>query len=179
MCEGQKNSEYAIGSFKKQLKRINSEISNLNYSKEILKSFINIASKIGVESIDIIGLLSDLTYVDAKSEKIIGLSKLYEISMEVHISSELIPIADISIDGSLIKKIRKLRDELKLKRNISLPLIRIVDKEELDKDEYLIKLRECVVVREKIEDKDKCLTIINSLKSIICNNSWMFKGDDL
>ncbi|WP_157055753.1 hypothetical protein [Clostridium sp. DMHC 10] len=45
MCEGQKNSEYAIGSFKKQLKRINSEISNLNYSKEILKSFINIASK--------------------------------------------------------------------------------------------------------------------------------------
>lgn len=173
-----KNSEYAIGSFKKQLKKINSEISNLNYSKEILKSFINIASKIGVENIDIIGLLSDLTYVDAKSERIIGLSKLYEISMEVHIGSELIPIADISIDGSLIKKIRELRDELKLKRNISLPLIRIVDKKELDEDEYIIKLRECVAVREKIESKDKCLTIINSLKSIICNNSQMFKGDD-
>lgn len=174
-----KNSEYAVNSFKKQLKKVSSEISNLNYSKEILKSFIKIANKTGVQNIDVIGLLSDLTCIDYKSEKIIGLNKLYEISLEVYIGSDLIPIADISTDGSLIKKIKELRDELKLKRNISLPLIRIVDKKELDKDEYLIKLHDYVVVRQKIEDKDKCITIINSLKSVICNNPQLFRGGNV
>lgn len=174
-----KNSEYAVSSFKKQLKKVSSEISNLNYCKEILKSFINIASKIGSSNIDVIELLSDLTCVDSKGEKIIGLNKLYEISMEVHIGSDLIPIADINTDGSLIKKVKELRDELKFKMNISLPLIRIVDKRELDKDEYLIKLPDYVIVREKIKGNDKCITIINSLKSVICNNSQLFKGGNV
>lgn len=174
-----RNSEYAVSSFKKQLKKVSSEISNLNYSKEILKSFISIASEIGVQNIDVVGLLSDLTCIDSKCERIIGLNKLYEISLEVHIGYNLIPIADISTDGSLIKEIKGLRGELKLKRNISLPLIRIVDKKELDKDEYLIKLRDYVIVREKIEEKDKCTTIINSLKSVICNNSQLFRGGNV
>lgn len=174
-----RNSEYAVSSFKKQLKKVSGEISNLTYSKEILKSFINIASEIGVQNIDVIGLLSDLTCVDLKSEKIIGLNKLYEISLEVHIGSDLIPIADISNDGSLIKRIKKLRDDLKLKRNISLPLIRIVDEKELGKDEYLIKLHDYVVVRERIDCRDKCSIIINSLKSIICNNLQLFRGGNV
>lgn len=174
-----KNSEYAVNSFKRQLRKVSSEISNLNYSKEILKSFINIASEIGAPNIDVIGLLSDLTCVDLKCERIIGLNKLYQISIEIHIGSDLIPIADISTDGSLIKKIKELRDELKFKKNISLPLIRIVDKEELNKDEYLIKLHDYVVVRERIDCRDKCSTIINSLKSIICNNSQLFRGGNV
>ena len=176
-----RDSEYAVNMFEKQLKKINNEISNLSYSKRILQSFINISNKNGVQNIDVIELLTDLTCVDSKYEKIIGLNNMYEINLEIHIGINLIPIADINSDGSLIKKIGKLRDELKDEMNIILPLLRICDKEELDKDEYLIKLRECIVAREKIdtahvsENYAKCLLITNNLKKIISNNIELFK----
>lgn len=175
-----RDSEYAVSMFEKQLKKINNEISNLSYSKTILQSFINISNKNGVKNIDVIELLTDLTCIDNKYEKIIGLNNFYEIKLELHIGTNLIPIADINSDGSLIKEIRKMRDELKDEMRIILPLIRICDKEELDKDEYVIKLRDCIVAREKIdtaqviENYDKCLLISNNLKKIISNNTELF-----
>lgn len=177
-----KDSEYAVKMFEKQLKKLDNEISNLVYSKGILESFINISNRDGVENIDVIKLLTDLTCVDSKYEKIIGLNNFYEIKIEIQIGINLIPIADKNSDGSLLNKVRELRDELRGQMKIILPLIRICDKEELDKDEYIIKLLNCIVDREKIdtakvsENYEKCLLIINSLKKIIFNNMELFKG---
>lgn len=175
-----RDSEYAVNMFEKQLKSINNEISNLSYSKKILQSFINISNKNGVQNIDVIELLTDLTCVDRKYEKFIGLNNLYEINLDIYIGTDLISIADINSDGSLINKIKDLRDELKYKMNIIIPLIRICDKEELDKDEYVIRLRDCIIVREKIDNTkvsgnyDKCLLITKSLKKVISNNIELF-----
>ncbi len=163
------------------MKIINNEISNLSYSKKILQSFINVSNKNGVKNIDVIELLTDLTCVDSKYEKIIGLSSFYDINLEIHIGENLIPIADINSDGSLINKIKDLRDEIKGEMNIILPLIRICDKEDLGNDEYVIKLRGCSASREKIdndrENNDKCLLITNNLRKIICNNIELFNNN--
>jgi DNA-binding transcriptional MerR regulator len=177
-----KDSEYAVSMFEKQLKKFNNEISNLVYSKGILEAFINITHREGVENIDVIKLLTDLTCVDSKYEKIIGLNDFYEINLELQIGTNLISIADKNSDGSLINRIRELREELKVEKNILLPLIRICDKEELDKDEYAVKLLNCIVDREKIgvdkvkENYEKCLLITNNLKKTIINNIELFDG---
>lgn len=175
-----KDSQYAVNMFERQLKKITNEISNLNYSKQILQSFINISNKNGVENIDVIELLTDLTCIDSKYEKFIGLNNLYEINLEICIGTSLIPIADINSDGCLMEKIPELRNELKSELNLLMPLIRIHDKEELNKEEYLITLRDCIMVREKIDfntvkgNLDKCLLIIDNLKKIIINNAELF-----
>lgn len=177
-----KDSEYAVNMFERQLKKINNEISNLNYSKKILQSFINISNRTGVENIDVIELLTDLTCVDSKYEKFIGLTNLYEINLEICIGSALIPIADTNSDGSLIKEISNLRNEIKNELNILLPLIRIRDIEDFAKEEYVIKLRNCIVIREKFdpnivsENYAKCLQIKNDLKKVVINNIELFSS---
>lgn len=178
-----KDSKYALSIFEKQLSKIDSEISNLSYSKKTLQSFINITNKNGVENIDVIELLSDLTCVDGKYEKIIGLNNLYKINLEICIGTGLISVVDVNCGGCLVNRVKELRDELKDKMNIFLPLIRICDNKELDEYEYAIKLKGFIFVREKIdtaqENYDKCLIIINSLKKLILNNSVLFRDDEI
>lgn len=175
-----KDTGYAVNMFKKHLKSINSEISDLNYSKNIIESFINICNNSGVQNINVIELLTDLTCVDRKYEDFIGFNSLYEINLEIYIGSDLIPIADINCGGILIESIKNLRAELKSERNISIPLIRICDKDELDKNEYVIKLHDFIAAREKIDFtkvKDNCEVcsyLTNSLKKMVINNIDLF-----
>lgn len=152
------DNRHAKKIFQDKLETIMDEISALTSLQNIVKSFLNMSSNVGIDNVNIYQLLSEQIYIHKKVERVIDMSKYEGDILKVEIGKSIIPHANLIID-----EIKSLRASLKEKLKVNIPLIRLADNELISNSDYRVLFKNRVVVNKKLDEEN----ILNNIKSLM------------
>lgn len=166
------NTDMIFEIFSNRLKELNDKIDELNYSKYIIGSFIEMGKTIGINKVNIYQLLREQIYVHSKDERMINVEKSYEgdiIKLEFGIG--ILPL--INPTESFLEMIKHMRNKLETELKRDIPLMRIMDNDKLNGLQYKISVKGQTLIDNDLEivpDVDKVKEMVRYLESIIRAN---------
>ena len=162
------DSMHSKSIFQEKLEEIQDEINRMTSLQRIIKSFLEMSNRLGIENINIYQLLSEQVYIHRKVEREINMDNSRGEKIKIEIGKSLIIHAD-----SIITNVKQLRKKLEEKLQIEIPLIRIVDVESITESGYRILLNSDIKIeRSFTEDsiKENLLILDKDLEDIVTNN---------
>jgi DNA-binding transcriptional MerR regulator len=162
------NNSYARVIFEKKLQSIRDEMNALKSLQAIVEAFLDISNSKGIDNVNIYQLLSEQVYIHKKVERMINMHNYQGDWLKLEIGNSIVPHAN-----QLIENIKALRNELKPQFEEDIPLIRLVDNNELDDMAYRILFKGSPVFSGKLEDgslPQEISALISKLKEIIIKN---------
>jgi DNA-binding transcriptional MerR regulator len=154
--------------FQDKLETIMDEISALTSLQNIVKSFLNMSSNVGIDNVNIYQILSEQVYIHKKIERVIDMSKYEGDIIRIEIGKSIIPHANL-----IINEIKSLRVNLKENLKVDIPLIRLTDNELIGDSEYRVLFKNNVVIDKKFDEKSiqyDITSLISELEEVITNN---------
>lgn len=151
--------------FESKLAAIKDEINALTSLQKVVKTFLDLSSDVGIDNVNIYQLLSEQIYIHKNVERVINMSKYEGDLLKVEIGVSLIPEAN-----SIINHIKTMRSSLHEKQMLQVPLIRLVDNEEIHHSSYRILVKNQVVVEKTLQEKigPECVSdLIGALEEVI------------
>lgn len=154
--------------FQNKLLKMQDDINNLVYLKNVVSSIIKIRSEQSINKINLYEILKQQVYVNKKFERMIEMSQYIGDVIVLDIGLNL-----CTIGNELISSVKKLRIELEDKYNQEIPLVRIKDSSDLKPHEYRVLVKGVVIKTEGLENIDDRYTverIIHTLKDALIDN---------
>lgn len=135
--------------FKKRMSKLSSEISRLNNQKQILLTILNILSTGDSSKRNIKEFIKEQIYFQNNNERMLNMNNDHII---LEIGEDLIPLADVQVDGKLLNSIKNLRLQIEKKYKSKVDLIRVRDNPDvLTSNEYRILKDGNEVVRKTLD----------------------------
>lgn len=154
--------------FQNKLLKMQDDINNLVYLKNVVSSIIKIHNEQSINKINLYEILKEQVYVNKKFEGMIEMSQYIGDVIVLDIGLNL-----CTIGNELISSVKKLRVELEDKYNQEIPLVRIKDSSDLKPHEYRVLVKGVVIKTEGLENIDDRYTverIIYTLKYALIDN---------
>lgn len=154
--------------FQNKLLKMQDDINNLVYLKNVVSSIIKIHNEQSINKINLYEILKEQVYVNKKFEGMIEMSQYIGDVIVLDIGLNL-----CTIGNELISSVKKLRVELEDKYNQEIPLVRIKDSSDLKPHEYRVLVKGVVIKTEGLENIDDRYTverIIHTLKDALIDN---------
>ncbi|OPJ64013.1 MerR family transcriptional regulator [Clostridium oryzae] len=165
------NRESTFEIFENRLKEIADMIDELNYCKGIIASFIKIGKSIGVDKVNIYQLLRDQIYVHNNDERMLSMEEKYEGDIiKVEFGVAIVPIVCPTECDNFLDKIKEMRNKIETETSKRIPLIRVLDNEELDEWQYRISIKKKVMLDNNLEiiaPEDRSSAMLSYLESIV------------
>lgn len=160
--------DYINEIFQNKLLKMQDDINNLVYLKNVVSSIIKIRNEQSINKINLYEILKEQVYVIKKFERMIEMSQYIGDVIILDIGLNL-----CTIGNELISAVKKLRVELEDKYKVEIPLIRIKDAGDLKSDEYRVLVKGVVIKTESlehVEDGYKVGKIIKDLTGALIDN---------
>lgn len=154
--------------FQNKLLKMQDDINNLVYLKNVVSSIIKIHNEQSINKINLYEILKEQVYVNKKFEGMIEMSQYIGDVIVLDIGLNL-----CTIGNELISSVKKLRVELEDKYNQEIPLVRIKDSSDLKPHEYRVLVKGVVIKTdglENIDDRYMVERIIHTLKDALIDN---------
>lgn len=146
------NSDTAFKIFINRLDELTSKLSELNYCKTVISSFISIGKALGIENVNVYQLLKEQIYIHNNDERMINMENLYEgdiIRLEIGLG--IIPLITPQENTKFFDDIKAMRNRLEAEANKNIPLIRVLDNDNLDTLQYRIIVKGKALVDNSLE----------------------------
>lgn len=168
------NADLAFEIFINRLNEIDEKISELNYFKAVIGSFIKIGRSLGINNINIYQLLKDQIYIHNNDERMKNMEKNYEGDIiRFELGMGVIPLVDPKENGNFLDKIRHMRKKLEEETSRNIPLIRVLDNSELNELQYKISIKGKVLVDNNlalVPQEDRVFEMVRYLESVVKSN---------
>ena len=132
--------------FQRKLEEIQNEISRANSLQRIIKSFLEVSDNLGMDNVSIYKLLGEQIYIHSEIERRINMENNREEKIKIEIGKSLVLHAE-----AIISAVKELKANLKGKSQLEIPMIRIIDSEEIEASEYRILLKSEVKIERSFK----------------------------
>lgn len=157
-----------------RLLEIENKIYELNYSKSIIKSILKMSKDIGISNVNIYEFLKEQILIHGNDERMINMEKSYNGDIvKLEFGTGIIPYLNSQGKDNFIDMVKGMRKELELELNKKIPLIRLVDIEELNDFQFRISVKDKALINanlQAISDEDKLKEMVHCLEGIIRAN---------
>lgn len=157
-----------------RLLEIENKIYELNYSKSIIKSILKMSEDIGISNVNIYEFLKEQILIHGNDERMISMEKSYSRdTVKLEFGTGIIPYLKSQGEENFIDMVKSMRKALESELEKKLPLIRLVDIEELNDFQFRISVKDKVLINanlQAISDEDKLKEMVHCLEGIIRAN---------